>query len=54
MNKQSGNMYEDITHTSNPIKGNCVFDCLRYGAATSRTQGGGCSPENPLFTAHRT
>ncbi len=27
MNKQSGNMYEDITHTSNPIKGECVFDC---------------------------
>ena len=27
MNKQSGNMYEDISHTSNPIKGDCVFDC---------------------------
>lgn len=28
MNRQSGNMYEDITHTSNPIKGDCAYDCI--------------------------
>ncbi len=27
MNKQNGNMYEFVTHTSNPIKGLCPHDC---------------------------
>ncbi len=27
MNKQDGNMYEFVTHTSNPIKGVCPHDC---------------------------
>ena len=27
MNKKDGNMYEFVTHTSNPIKGACPHDC---------------------------
>lgn len=28
LNKQSGNMYEDITHTYNPIGGECEHGCI--------------------------
>ena len=28
LNKQSGNMYGFVTHTWNPIKGKCYFDCI--------------------------
>lgn len=27
MNRQNGNMYDFVTHTSNPIKGECPHDC---------------------------
>ncbi len=28
MNKQNGNMYDFVTHTSNPIKGLCPHECI--------------------------
>lgn len=28
MNKQTGNMYPFVTHTWNPIRGRCPYDCI--------------------------